>query len=274
MLEQTGILPTTLFLRNPFVPRDDWYPVKDVLLWFSGIIADILLVWRLYMVWYQKRRVLIIPCIILAIVICASVITTISECLIFIYPAQKARRLLLLHNCASPVAWIATLVNNLVCTTLIVWRLWRIARTAEGRATTRLANPAVAAFIESGGLYTGTILCMMLLIVTQMEGATYVVVPILPVVIGIAPTSIILRLNLTAHKKGSASIQNDMAFATPSATTLRLHNPKLAQLSTVEAGLDTGPEATFAKRSDFATTTCRKVPVDVTFVSSTMSSQH
>ncbi|KAG8951451.1 hypothetical protein FRC03_012536 [Tulasnella sp. 419] len=218
------------------------------------------------MIWNKDKKVLIVPSLVLLLIICTGVPSTIAECLLFYQPSPRASRL---FQTLLPIGWTTALVNNFVCTLLIVWKLWRIARTAEGQSTAKLANPAITAFIESGALYTSTIFCMIVLMAAKMRGATCLVVVILPVIIGIAPTSIVLRLNLAAVRMSSRSVQNDGLFLPWAPSGERFHGEQKYQQSYVSIGVETIPEAVFAKRSGF---TSNMISVDVSVESGYQSS--
>ncbi|KIK62665.1 hypothetical protein GYMLUDRAFT_41580 [Collybiopsis luxurians FD-317 M1] len=158
----------------------------------ANIIADTLLLYRCYIMWAAKKWVIIVPVIISAI----NAATAIAS----VYCEQAFSEVgILLFDVFLGV----NLFTNLILTGLIAGRLWWIFHTTQQYLGCDFSNGkkmknAVAIVLESGLLYP---LALIPCIIFQTyPGFTFnddpVVEPLLTVIVGIAPTLVIVRVDL------------------------------------------------------------------------------
>ncbi|KAG8980902.1 hypothetical protein FRB93_008881 [Tulasnella sp. JGI-2019a] len=173
-----------------------WQPVKDTFVYLGTVFADSLVCWRLYVVWSQQKRILIVPILLL----CGS---TISGALVVYYEARtvqvNADTYLNTSSNLTIVVIVCTLLMNLLTTSLIAGRLWWINRQVQHVSNKRSSRyrKVMAAIIESGSLYTLTMLILIILYGAGSVNGVYLAAYIVPMVIGIFPTLIVLQVNIT-----------------------------------------------------------------------------
>ncbi|KAJ7155619.1 hypothetical protein C8R46DRAFT_1356096 [Mycena filopes] len=182
----------------------DFRPLQTTTIVLYGInnfIADGLVIYRCYCIWNNSARVVVVPVILL-------IITTVFG----VIPALPSNPL-----------FIFSLATNILVTALTVGRIWWIAR--KGRAylqadAQRRYSSSAAILIESGALYSATVLAY--LIMTTIPSARILlqlVFQMLTQIMGIAPTLIIVRVGMgisvfaseaekATEKSGGTSKQN------------------------------------------------------------------
>jgi len=160
-------------------------------------VADSLFIYRLYMVWGRNIWVCLVPILLL----CGSLTSGIG--IEVAIGTLKGAPLF-----ASGIAAWATsffsisLSQNLITTCLIVYRIWRVNIGVAGINSHSLW-PVMAIILESGALYSATLLC---LLATYATGsfAQYICLDILVPLIGCTFCLIIVRVGLGLTKSTSA----------------------------------------------------------------------
>jgi len=161
-------------------------------------VADTLFIYRLWIVWSRNNWVVIAPILLLLGSITSGIgieveIATLKGSGLF----------------AKSIAAFATsffsigLVQNLLTTSLIVWRIWRVNMGVGARAMGQSSLwPVIAIVLESGALYSAN---MAALLFTYAAGsyAQYICLDILVPNIGCTFTLIIVRVGLGLTKNAS-----------------------------------------------------------------------
>lgn len=124
------------------------------------VIADCLLIYRLWIIWDGSRRVIVFP-ILGVVAAAASIGVVIHKGAVYEYgdsaSLAEVNRLLL-----SPYA--CTFVTNLYSSGFIWWKLWSSSRTAIGLegGSVHIVTRALIVFMESAALYmTSVFVCLL-----------------------------------------------------------------------------------------------------------------
>jgi len=174
------------------------YRMKDTLYVLIGYIADGLLLWRLWVVWGHNWKIAFFP----AILYLAAFVCGIMN-LFHLWTLNASDPLFLIGLGEWVTAlWSISLATNISVTALIVARIWHTARHAPRRY-----YPVMAALIESGAMYSLSIVFLMTLFELKAN-AGQIAADIATQIAGIAPTLIIVRL----------SMQMEMRTAVPRST--------------------------------------------------------
>jgi len=152
-----------------------------------NLIADGIILYRCYVIWGMKRRILIVPMFTYACTITASILA---------FTAYET------PGFVSGMAM--TFFTNIIAISLTAGRIWWISRqdrallghNAQGRYKT-----AIAILLESGIIYPISLLVLVLAYVAFSHTESWIiglntVVAVLYQVVGIAPTLIIARVGL------------------------------------------------------------------------------
>lgn len=178
----------------------------------NNIVADSLVVYRLYVVWGFNRKVIIGPIIML-------IATSLSGYLAVwgfskIVPGEDVF--------ASDIAiwgtalFALSLSTNIVVTSLIAGRIWWIGRQAAkslGGAHGQKYSQALVIIIESGAIYSVCLFILLILYVTKAN-AQYIVYDSLAQIMGIVPTLIIVRVGLGLTKGDVTTFAGNAATRT------------------------------------------------------------
>jgi len=168
--------------------------------YLGTVFADALVCWRVLVVWSHKKWILVPPVVLL-------VISTVSGALVVYYEARTVMvdddRYLTMSSNLTIVVIVCTLITNLLTTSLIAGRLWWINRQVQAVATSSRRSDryrkVMAAFIESGALYTVTMVTLIILYGAGAINGVYLAAYIVPMIIGIFPTLIVLHVNITSR---------------------------------------------------------------------------
>ncbi|KZP01901.1 hypothetical protein CALVIDRAFT_559688 [Calocera viscosa TUFC12733] len=175
-------------------------------------VADTLFIYRLYMVWSRNIYVCILPILLL----CGSLTSGIG---IEVAIASLNGSSLFASGIA---AWATSffsisLVQNLITTALIVFRIWRVNMAGVGQMGQNSLWPVIAIILESGTIYSATLLC---LLATYVSGsfAQYICLDM-----GCTFCLIIVRvgLGLTKNASGVAASQEQHGRVTIGGTSAR-----------------------------------------------------
>ncbi|KAJ7792466.1 hypothetical protein B0H14DRAFT_2930854 [Mycena olivaceomarginata] len=161
------------------IPSDSIQNAAYIIYAINNSIADGLLIYRCYVVWNQDWRVIILPVILL-------ITSTACGLDIFLDPIPQ---------------FAVILATNFLATGLTAGRIWWISHHSraylEAAAQQRYAS-AIALVVESGMLYSATILAFLIVISFPSLSSTLEepLLQIVTQVMGIAPTLIIVRVGL------------------------------------------------------------------------------
>ncbi|KAJ7271821.1 hypothetical protein C8J57DRAFT_1468041 [Mycena rebaudengoi] len=188
------------------IPSDSIQNATYIIYAINNSIADGLLIYRCYVVWNHDWRVIVVPVMLL-------IASTVCGLDVFLYATPQ---------------FAVTLATNFLVTGLIAGRIWWISHYSRAyleEAAQRRYASAIVLIVESGMLYSATILAF--LIVTSFPNlASTLEEPVLQIVtqvMGIAPTLIIVRVGLGVTVEGSLS-----TFRTPRTTSIPLRQPRHA----------------------------------------------
>ncbi|KAG8987190.1 hypothetical protein FRB93_004904 [Tulasnella sp. JGI-2019a] len=220
-------------------------PCKDLLLYSAAIVGDILIVWRLYMVWSRSRRIIVVPIVTLVLYGIAGITICFFEFHSVLYLNDD--RFGHLKDVTTFVAIILGFVTNVYTTAFIVGRMWltgrqtRLPARAAGRAT-NWYMPLIRALVGSAALYT--LLAIATIIVSaSVKNGSIIFGYLDPMGIGIAPTLLVLQLNLTRRKANepspsqSPSDEAKRRAGVPELTTIRFS--PIAPWSTISSAIGT-----------------------------------
>ncbi|KAJ3781526.1 hypothetical protein GGU10DRAFT_106762 [Lentinula aff. detonsa] len=183
----------------------------------ANIIADALLLYRCYIVWASRKYIIAIPVLI-------SLINTVIAIIAAALVKNNAGRLLVtagVKNSSLQVASIITdaflsvnLFTNLMLTCLIAGRIWWIARATRqalgvNDSNDKSINSIAAMVLESGLLYPIALIFGLALTVK----GTVEVQPMLTLIVGIAPTLIMVRTDLGISIEDATSPDPDETVA-------------------------------------------------------------
>ncbi|KAG8872241.1 hypothetical protein FRB97_007837 [Tulasnella sp. 331] len=160
--------------------------LPSVFMAIAIFVCDLLLLWRLHLVWSKHRWVVIVPATFLFI---ESVLSTVLCVMAALHTGSLDTTI---------ACGIATDLVNFICTPLIAGRLWWVGRRGERQDTRSLYMTLVTRFIESGSLYTMTqIVYMGFTFTPGYPGVSTFLTYIFTMVIAIAPMLLVLHLNMT-----------------------------------------------------------------------------
>ncbi|KAG8879128.1 hypothetical protein FRB97_001953 [Tulasnella sp. 331] len=169
-----------------------YQPISNFCLAAAVVNADVLLIFRLFMIWSQNRRVVVVPSFLVLVECIAAIIL----CVMSAVPSESAYSSHhSLHELAVILSGVCTVFVNVICTPMIVGRLWWIGKRGHARDTRSLYSIVIMRLIESGSLYTVTLLVWVVFQVMPNTGIGSFTNYIFVMIIAIAPMLIVLHLN-------------------------------------------------------------------------------
>ncbi|THU76028.1 hypothetical protein K435DRAFT_813814 [Dendrothele bispora CBS 962.96] len=216
-------LATKLLFNGPA----GWSHKVDVL----DITADTLFIYRLYIVWGNRTKVIIIPIILLIAAYLIGFIGVFQEPGGFSYLAPSSR-----EKKIDAIALFILSFANLLVTTLIGFggsgkSLNRSERITFKRNTERflsLLNSSLGERLESGTIAPIAILFSSILSLKQLPINAVV---LLTQIVGIVPASITVRINMGVSTEGSNNITNNPIHPN------KLYAPKMKDKQIADSGL-------------------------------------
>lgn len=170
----------------------------------SVLLADLLLLYRTYVVWGRNYLVVIIPFLILAADAGMGIWFNWS-----ITVAVPGRSVLVSNVFArSKYFYIATLSFNVICTALIGFKIWIIQRSvAHSANASQLGGSILSIILESAGIYTAV---QVVLIVTSATGSSsmFILLNGIPPLVGSVFSYVILRSSSDSARYGRSSESN------------------------------------------------------------------
>ncbi|KAG8903884.1 hypothetical protein FRB99_002620 [Tulasnella sp. 403] len=233
-----GVLYRLNFYGDPFAPS------KDILYMLSMLVADSLLVWRLFIIWPENRVALVAAVVLLCGVTGCGFVISLFE--IFQTMVQDSRYVVrVYHWTVAASALIIT--ENVLVTTCIAARLWWMSHQIAilGKKASSLYNRISYVMIQSGALYLSCIVAQLVLFATQQRSVIYLYIHMSPALVAFFPTLIVLQLNLESRKRPGPQTLSNWALAVPesiaedsvASTTLPSH-PGHARALTTHLTLD------------------------------------
>lgn len=154
-------------------------------------VGDAILIYRCYMVYARRWVVILLPALIWGMTLAAGIVMTWVECTTQQDAQLQDPRITPWLNTLT----VCTLVLNVLVTTLIVWRIWRVKSKSTGATVNpRRLSRVMRIILDSGLLYT---VCVVTFFGTVLAGsnAQYGVSDVVVQVIGITFNLIIIRVN-------------------------------------------------------------------------------
>ncbi|KAA1476068.1 hypothetical protein DENSPDRAFT_884041 [Dentipellis sp. KUC8613] len=205
-------------------------PIEDIVFALNILIADGLLIFRCYHIW-PLRRWVIIPLVVLLLATTACNFVVIAyEFKMYLLrqrlssittnPPQRWVELGHIGDRFALAAYSLSLATNIFTTILIAFPIWQMSRELEkvlgsiGRAASEKYRDAISMVVESGALYSGSLLVNLLVIATSKNHAVRlsalnsqnIIGCANNILVAIAPTLIIVRV---AMSKDFASTQSE-----------------------------------------------------------------
>ncbi|KAG8988030.1 hypothetical protein FRB95_005261 [Tulasnella sp. JGI-2019a] len=197
-----------------------WFAATDLLQSSAALAEDLLMLWRVFIVWDRNRRVVYIPAVLF-------VFWATSYIAIFVFDVLPTTQFddptfLKKYNIITMVVFANGIAEMWYSTALICYRLWSMQR--EKRAVAKAGSPEshvwsnitsrhkkiIRAFVQSGMLHSVTLLTFIICIGFNNFPGGAILNTLNIRIIGIATTLIILQLN-TGHREVNATNQGQTA---------------------------------------------------------------
>ncbi|ESK81852.1 hypothetical protein Moror_9629 [Moniliophthora roreri MCA 2997] len=208
------------------VPHKMLEVVSAALYILANCVADTLLLYRCFILWEDSSKRIFIVASVVSILTNATGFVALVVYSIGVFRAKK--HLTVNGSYIGSVYVIINAINTLTLSIIIVGRIWwssREPREIMGRGVNRRYRQAIAMIVESGFLYSATLIVDVAFKQSVSTlGFGLDLFPLVALMVGIAPTLIILRSSLGLSRSG---IPDSRIFS-----ALRFGE----QLSTDEAG--------------------------------------
>ncbi|KAI0091385.1 hypothetical protein BDY19DRAFT_622471 [Irpex rosettiformis] len=179
------------------------FVIKSSLFNTQTLVLDAVVIYRAWVVWQNDWKVVLFPIIgwlgLLACSIANNVVlATASENPGDVFVQQTGRWITAVYS--------MTLVTNLSATSLLAYRIWKINKSTTPWRTTDKLSPVLRVVIESGALYSLTIIAAIITFALKTPGV-YVLLDMISPIISIVYNMIIIRIGLTSNRilAGSSS---------------------------------------------------------------------
>ncbi|KAI0086917.1 hypothetical protein BDY19DRAFT_893960 [Irpex rosettiformis] len=190
--------------------------LKSMLYNCQTLILDGVVIYRAWVVWNGDIRVVVFP-----MLGWCGLLTSIVGTIVALSTAPKSDSGNVFAKKTNQ--WITsiystTLATNLSATSLLAYRIWRVnQRTTQWRTKDHL-SPILRVVIESGALYSLTIIAALITFVIQSPGV-YIILDMISPIISIVYNMIIIRIAIvsdglldergdSAHSSGSRSLRS------------------------------------------------------------------
>ncbi|KAK7059778.1 hypothetical protein R3P38DRAFT_969991 [Favolaschia claudopus] len=183
-------------LQKTTLIRDRVVFVNYMLLSTNNALTDSLLIFRCYVVWGRNMHITFLPIVMLATTTVLGYVATVQDNFST-------------HPTVDPkIPFVMSVATNSTLTVLTAGRMWWIGREA-GRASTlpamRSYNSAVVMILESGALYSLTVILFVISYASPSRSATIlnnVLTGVLPQMVNLAPSLIAVRVGLSRAVEG------------------------------------------------------------------------
>ncbi|KAJ7042157.1 hypothetical protein C8F04DRAFT_96184 [Mycena alexandri] len=156
-------------------------------------IGDAAIIHRLWLIWNRSLPVIMVP---LATCFGGSIIGC-AVAYVIAHPAAGAQLVLWLK-----ASWIFTLVTNVYCTGLIIWKIWKTKRTVEHLLGDGTLVPVLIVLLESAAVWT--LWGIFFAVTSEIRSPLGVIGGELsPVMVGLVNMAIYLRVELQYTREGS-----------------------------------------------------------------------
>ncbi|EJU05405.1 hypothetical protein DACRYDRAFT_46391 [Dacryopinax primogenitus] len=177
-------LDAFVFMRNIaggpvayFEELGDWKEVtRTALVLTYAVLGDVILIYRCWVVWSRQLVVIAFPVLILLAGISMDILTTVTL-------ASLSAGFTVFAESLQPritAALSLILSQNIIVTSLIVFRIWRINQSAGGPAMGSL-RPILNVIIESGAVFVAMIFIFLMTYVTS-SNSQYIMVDAVSIV--------------------------------------------------------------------------------------------
>ncbi|KAG8984068.1 hypothetical protein FRB94_007796 [Tulasnella sp. JGI-2019a] len=173
-----------------------WSPSRQMtntLLTITSGLVDILVFWRLYVLWDMSRIVVSFPACLIVVDIglglSASVVAWSTQ---DITGGPRFSKYLV---AITIYLTVVTALVHILCTSLIIGRLWWIGRNSMTAQSRSLYNVVITAVVQSGALYTGTSVIYSAFLISGYYGIFSFVKYIYIMVIAVAPLLLVAQLH-------------------------------------------------------------------------------
>ncbi|EJT98454.1 hypothetical protein DACRYDRAFT_24505 [Dacryopinax primogenitus] len=215
----------------------EWHVAVSTSLWaVTGALADLMLIYRLWLVWDRSYYVVILP-----LIMCLGSLVTVFA---VVYEVSHAE--LTTAYATAITNWAYSflslgLAQNFLVTGLIVLKIWKINMGVRGHTSTVASLwPVIAVLMESGALYSSCVMITLITYVTQNNGSAVMTDIIVPI-IGITFMLIIVRVGLGFTKSRSNAMTSGQNYPSRSnaAGVMSSRRPQPNQSSNgLESGVD------------------------------------
>ncbi|KZV85697.1 hypothetical protein EXIGLDRAFT_725559 [Exidia glandulosa HHB12029] len=179
-------------------------PVAKSLIYSTAVgIQDLLLIWRMYVVWDHRLVIVIVPLVLQAVQIASAYTATI------LLTRPHASLFGGALQAWGLTGWSLDITINTAVTLAIAGRLWWIERkVAPAYSRRRSYRSSIYTVIESGGIFALATLILFIMDVCQLEAAFVGVDPIMQLAV-LTPLLLTVRvgLGITHGDHGTASIR-------------------------------------------------------------------
>ncbi|KAG8959105.1 hypothetical protein FRC03_008445 [Tulasnella sp. 419] len=169
---------------------------------FQGVISDSLLCWRLYVIWHGNLFVMIAAiCLLIGLIVTSAGAVTVE----FLSAKSSQKDV----DYWSIAGFGFTITVNVLVTGLICWRILHFSKsmTRTNERVNPLYSNLIRALIESGGIYTLTVVLYLIFSIAGLRHVSVIVSYMLSVIVGIVPNLILLRLHRELQKSSSHTIE-------------------------------------------------------------------
>ncbi|KAL5530981.1 hypothetical protein ACEPAG_3857 [Sanghuangporus baumii] len=184
-------------------PSDPLYVAQISVYTVQTILGDAFMIYRLYIVW-AKNKLITAPavvCFLGSIAVGIGGPHSVSQALPgdLIYVAKVKRW--------GTAFYAITLVTNFICTVLIALRIWWIGHRSSMSFTSRNLSPVLAIIIESGAVYSATLITL-IVTYTINDWSHYFFLDAICPVVGLVFTAIIVRIGLGVSTEAPSDSRN------------------------------------------------------------------
>ncbi|KAG8991737.1 hypothetical protein FRB93_002583 [Tulasnella sp. JGI-2019a] len=173
--------------------------------------AEVILIWRLWIIWSRDWRVVIPPAVFFVIEFAAGIFLCVKIGPRDAFDNPRCER----YDEEQMMLGISLLLVNLICTPLVVVRLWWVGRYVQIRQTQRLYQTIAIRLIESGGLYTAVSIVWVISDLwsgTSFPGIAILINYVFQITIAIAPMMI---FSLLSRKAASEMVDVNVSNLEP-----------------------------------------------------------
>ncbi|KAK7039035.1 hypothetical protein VNI00_010427 [Paramarasmius palmivorus] len=236
------------------VPRLVLGVFSGILYLLSNCIADIILLYRCYVVWGSAKRAL--TGVLLLVLSTTNVFGLVAHVLVFVSRGKQRWDLSAKTGSIIMAYNMANAANTIIMTLLIAGRLWWITRDARefmGHKVDRRYKRIVSTLIESGFLYSAVLIVNSCLTLTSSNlGYRISLNSLVRLMVGIAPTLIFLRTSLasTDNAVPNSRMLSTLRFGDPPAAVSSEGHVRSVALQQASTDENSDVETQKVERSD------------------------